>query len=131
MVEFIPSLGQDLAEHPEFLAAWRHALERNLMNIDPWVLYSSDGQVAERTSAVNGRYSARKVLCFAEREDTDDVACLVLQPDEHHPPGRVLIVHDFAKAGSEVDAEYRGFWEWFRSAVDDMIDTFDHWKDPR
>lgn len=71
------------------------------------------------------------VLCFAERRDTDDVACVLLSSSADYSAGQVLIVHDFAKPGSEVDAVFSDFWEWFRAAVEDMIDTFRHWNDVR
>lgn len=122
---------QQLVGHPEFADALKHALEHGLVDLDPWILIPSDGQVNTRSAAVNGRYPGREVLCFAERQDTDDVACIVLGPSVDHAAGQVLIIHDFAKAGSEVDAVFSDFWEWFKAAVDDVIDAFRHRRDLR
>lgn len=122
-------VNQKLADQPEFARAWMHVIERNLIDLDPWILFDSDEQVRARSHAINARYSGREVLCFAERRDTDDVGCIVLGSNSDDSVGQVLIVHDFAKSGSEVDAMFSDFWEWFKGAVDDMIDTFAHWND--
>lgn len=125
------SVDQRLAGQPGFASAWKHAIERSLVDLDPWTLFTSGEQVLARSQAVNGRYPGRVVLCFAERRDTDDVGCVVLSSNANFSAGHVLIVHDFAKPGSEVDAAFTDFWEWFKAAVDDMIDTFRHWGDAR
>jgi hypothetical protein len=115
----------------QFARAWKHTTQRNLIDLDPWMLLTSEGRIRTRSEGVNQRYGDRSVVCFAERRDTDDVACLVVSSRDENERGRVLIVHDFANAGAEVDASFLDFWEWFKAAVDDMIDTFQHWDDPR
>jgi hypothetical protein len=125
------STEQELSEYPEFLNALKHALLRGLVDLDPWVLLTSDEQVNARSEGVNGRYPGRVVLCFAERQDTDDVACLVLGSGTGFVAGQILTVHDYAEPGTEVDAVFPDFWEWFKSAVDDMVDTFRHLTDRR
>lgn len=128
MSDFGDLVDGKLAGQTEFFRAWMHLIERNLIDLDPWALYTFSEQIAVRSRAVNARYSGREVLCFAERRDTDDVSCIVLGSDaSEYPVGQVLIVHDFAKSGSEVDASYPDFWGWFRAAVDDLIDVFCHW----
>jgi len=122
---------QQLSGQPEFARALKHTVERGLVDLDPWVVFESDEQINARSERVNKRYPGRAVLCFAERRDTDDVACVVLRSSLDQETGKVLIVHDFAKSGSEVDAMFSDFWEWFRAAVEDMIDTFRHWNDQR
>jgi hypothetical protein len=125
------AIEQQLGGLPEFSGALKHAIERGHVDLDPWILITSDEQVAARSMAVNGRYPEREVLCFSERQDTDDVACVVLSSGVDYSAGQVLIVHDFAKAGSEVDAVFSDFWEWFKAAIEDMIDTFRHVSDRR
>lgn len=123
------SIEQQLGGLPEFAGALRYAVDHGHVDLDPWILITSDEQVATRSAAVNGRYPGREVLCFSERQDTDDVACVVLRSSAGYAAGQVLIVHDFAKAGSEVDFVFSDFWDWFKAAVDDMIDTFRHLDD--
>ena|SRR5690348_7144453 len=122
---------QQLSELPGFLGALTHVLEHRLVDLDPWELFTSDGPMKVRSEAVNRRYPQRVVLRFARRRDTDDVACLVLSSSMKEKPGDVLVVHDFAKPGFEVDTEFPDFWDWFRVAVEDMIETFRHVGDYR
>jgi hypothetical protein len=71
--------------------------------------------VAARVGDLRKRYRQAHVP-FARRQDNDDIACL-----DPARPGKVLLVHDFASEGSELRAEYPSFWDWFRTAVEDMI----------
>lgn len=107
--------------HPEFARALLRATRLGLTNLDPWEIFVTEADVQERSDDLNRRYPVRKVLCFAERVDTDDVACLVQTPSENERSGSIIIVHDFANEGWEVADAFPDFWEWFRSAVDDMI----------
>jgi len=34
----------------------------------------------------------------------------------------VIIIHDFAASGWEGKSSFEGFWEWFRSAINDFIE---------
>jgi hypothetical protein len=122
-------LTQQLADLAAPLAALTYALEHQLVDLDPWELFTSDDRMKARSDAVNGRYLQRKVLCFAQRRDTDDVACIIIGSQAQEKAGDILIVHDFATLGSEVDAGFSDFWDWFRAAVEDMIDTFRHLGD--
>ncbi|MDT5043362.1 MAG: hypothetical protein QOE51_4347 [Actinoplanes sp.] len=131
MTRLSTAIEQRLSGLPEFVDALKHAVEHGLVDLDPWILITSDRQVDARTVAISGRYPGREVLCFSQRQDTDDVACVVLSSSAEYAAGQVLIVHDFAKAGSEVDAVFSDFWEWFKAAIDDMIETFRHWGEPR
>ena len=66
-----------------------------------WFLLDKHRAVANRTKL--GRlYSLREILLFARRGDCDDVACEVLNNPEH-PRGTVLLIHDGAMRGSEVE----------------------------
>lgn len=125
------SVEQQLSSQPGFASALKRVVERSLVDLDPWALLTSDEQIGARSEAVNRRYPGRVVLCFAERQDTDDVACAVLSSSTDYAAGKILIVHDFANPGSEVDAVFSDFWEWFRAAIDDMIDMLRHWDDLR
>jgi len=69
----------------------------------------------KRMAGLRGRYRT-KYVPFARRQDNDDLACI--DPGE---PAHVVVIHDFSAEGAERVATYETFWDWFRSAVDDMI----------
>ncbi len=45
-----------------------------------------------------------------------DIACFEVGQD-----GRVFIIHDFASEGYEQRKIYVDFWEWFKDAIQEMI----------
>lgn len=110
--------------YAEFERALQHVVRMGLMNLEPWRIYATEDEACEVSEDLNGRYPTRKVQCFAERVDTDDVACLVLSPAPDERAGSIIVVHDFADRGWEVAAVFPDLWEWFRSAVEDMITLF-------
>jgi hypothetical protein len=91
-------------------------VELGLLNLEPWTILM-DEQLRNRFKGLQERYPDRQLLPFARREDNDDVACWEKDRGE-----LIVIVHDFASPGYENNAEYDGFWEWFRNAVEDMIE---------
>jgi hypothetical protein len=91
-----------------------------LVNLHPWHLLS-DQEFDYLIQGVNKRYPQRDVIPFARRADNDDVAVFVVS-GQHLKPGQIVVIHDFATAGSEVVAKLESFWEWFRYAVDEMIE---------
>ena len=75
------------------------------------------GTTLIRVSTVMGiLYPQRKLIPFARRDDGDDIACFEVGKEN-----RVQIIHDFASAGYEQRKEYECFWDWFRDAVEEMI----------
>ena len=62
------------------------------------------------------RYPSRELFPFAYRQDNDDVACWANGAGE-----KVFVIHDFASAGSEGEAEFDDVWAWFRSAIEETI----------
>lgn len=88
---------------------------QGLTDLTPWHVYTVE-QAAHRTLALRGRY-ARAYEAFAFRQDNDDVACF--DPDH---AGRVIIVHDYASPGWERHDEYASVWDWFRAAIEAMIE---------
>ncbi len=79
-----------------------------------WFLLSEHGAVANRTK-LGQLYPSRESLPFARRCDSDDVACLVLS-DPEHPRGTVLLIHDGAVRGSEVERVIASLSQWFEQA---------------
>lgn len=95
--------------------------ELGLTNIQPW--YFLDGQEFETIcKGIQMRYPQRVLLPFARRQDDDDIACFVVESSDY-TRGHVLIIHDYASSGTEVDNSFPSFWDWFRMAINEMIDN--------
>lgn len=92
--------------------------ELGLSNIRPWALLSTAEALA-LYDELRRQYTDKQYVPFARRLDTDDVACIV--PSAANPE-QVLLVHLFASPGWEVDEQFDSFWEWYRVAVDAMIE---------
>ncbi len=90
-------------------------VSQGVINLAPWHVMHRD-LAKRRMLGMRGRYQT-KYVPFARRQDNDDVACI-----DPTLPGRIVVVHDFATEGSERVAPYDSFWDWFRQAIDDMIE---------
>jgi len=87
----------------------------NLVDISPWIVMEGN-YLKDRYEGLKKRYPSRLIIPFARRLDNDDLACWSLDA-----PSSVFIVHDFALEGWEQKHVYKDFWEWFRKAIEDMI----------
>ena len=94
-------------------------IKLNLLDLDPWY-FMTNNDVKIRIKGMRKRYPNRILIPFARRGDNDDVACFELNNGDI-----VQIVHDFASAGYEQRQTYKNFWEWFKSAIDEMIEYED------
>ena len=74
-------------------------------------------QAAYRIKSLQERYPERKLVPFARRDDNDDIVCFDIDRG-----GRVQKIHDFASSGWEQRKDYESFWDWFREAIDEMIE---------
>lgn len=90
--------------------------DRNLHLWQPWIIETGKGLVI-RFKGLKDRYPNRQLIPFASRLDCDDVACWDLAS-----PGRIALIHDFAKSPFEQVKWYEGFWEWFIESVRDTIE---------
>jgi len=99
----------------EFPQSYFKVIELGLVDFDNWVLLSCDSVVFRRQGLEN-RYPSRNLVPFARRFDNDDIACFEIGHGE-----RVFIVHDFASEGWERRQEFNTFWEWFISAIKELI----------
>lgn len=91
------------------------AVRLKLIDFEPWyIMNSSDVQM--RIKGMQARYPQRILIPFARRGDNDDVACFELNKGEE-----VQIIHDFASVGYEQRKTYKTFWDWFRNAIEEMI----------
>jgi hypothetical protein len=87
----------------------------NLIDLEPWHIMPRD-EARTRFDGLRSRYQPI-YFPFARRHDNDDIACL--DPSQL---GTVTVVHDFATAGSEAKTIHETFWDWFRTAIEDMIE---------
>ncbi len=107
---------EDLPDGFNYPSDFVRVVEQRLNNLTPWVIIFDD-ELKERNLGLKSRYKNRVLVPFARRLDNDDVACF-----DANRIASVLIVHDYAKEGWEERKRFTSFWDWFRQAVDDMID---------
>lgn len=100
-------------------------VELNLVDFEMWYLMSTE-QVEIRIKGLRSRYPSRKLIPFARRDDNDDIACF-----EVGRGNKVQIIHDFASEGYEQRKEYDCFWDWFRNAIEEMIEEVEYEENTR
>jgi hypothetical protein len=86
-----------------------------MTDFENWFLLSDD-LVKNRFYDLQSRYKSRKLVPFAGKYDSDDIACFEIGHGE-----KVFIVHDFAGEGYERRQEFETFWNWFISAIKELI----------
>lgn len=91
-------------------------IERNITDLNPWYILSKD-LLKWRYNGLKERYPKQSLIPFAARYDNDDVACW-----EKSNPNKIVIIHDFASEGWERVMDYNDFWEWFKTAIEEMIE---------
>jgi hypothetical protein len=96
--------------------AFKKALELNLTDLEVWYIMA-ENQVQLRIDGLRKRYPRRKLIPFARRDDNDDVACFELGKGS-----KVFVIHDFADEGWESRKEFSDFWDWFESAIKEMVE---------
>jgi hypothetical protein len=106
---------EDLDVHAPYPEGLVRIVKQGLVDLTPWHVMDRD-LAKQRLLGLRERYR-QKYVPFAWRQDNDDIACL-----EAERPGGIVIVHDFASEGFERRQEFDSFWDWFRSAIEDMID---------
>lgn len=100
-------------EYPE---AFLRMVDENVLSLSPWSILTRDVLVA-KTKSMRLRYPERSLVPFAIRQDNDDVACW----DPLHSSG-VVIVHDFASPGWELQGEFPDFRSWLQAALDELLE---------
>lgn len=99
---------------PQAMLAFSRWLATGEQDFGGWFLLDEDAAVVNRTKL--GRlYPGREIVPFACCCDSDDVACLVLN-DPKHPRGAILLIHDGAMPGCEVESVIASFARWFEQA---------------
>jgi len=99
----------------EFPQSYLKIVELGMVELEHWFLLSDD-LVEARYHDLKIRYQSRNLVPFAGRYDSDDIACFEIGYGE-----RVFIVHDFADEGWEHRQEFETFWNWFISAIKELI----------
>ena len=100
----------------EYPNGYIRLVEQKLVNLTPWRIM--DGELLKnKFTGIKKRYPDKNLVPFATRIDNDDVACFDLANEN-----KVLIIHDFANAGWEERKRFDSIWEWFKQAIDDMIE---------
>ena len=89
-------------------------VEQGVVDLAPWHIMPRE-LARKRMDGLRQRYT-KKYVPFARRQDNDDLACL----DPEHQD-QIVVIHDFASEGFEMRRSYESFWDWFRSAIEDMI----------
>jgi hypothetical protein len=90
-------------------------INQGLTDLEPWAIMSGE-YLKDRYEGLKKRYK-EGLVPFARRLDNDDLACWDIDV-----PEKVVIIHDFASKGWEKKKVFNSFWEWFRQAVEDMIE---------
>lgn len=100
----------------QYPASFVKAVELNLLDFEFWYFMTNE-QVATRINGLMKRYPNRKLVPFARRDDSDDIACFEIGKEP-----KVEIIHDFASEGYEQRGEYDCFWNWMKAAVEELIE---------
>lgn len=93
-------------------------LDLNLTNLEPWAFYFDQTDFATRVQGLKERYPNVDLIPFARREDCDDIVCW----EKSQGTVKVFVVHDFSSNGWDKRREFKDFWEWYREAVNSMIE---------
>jgi hypothetical protein len=97
-----------------------HVVELGLTDLEPWSVLQGE-ELFRRMEGLKSRYPQRLLVPFARRVDRDDVACF----DVDAAPGRISVIEDFGEPGFEQFETYDQFADWFRAAIDDLIEFED------
>ena len=107
---------KEIYEDFQYPKSFVKAVELNLVDFEFWYIMTND-QVFTRINGLTKRYPNRKLVPFARRDDSDDIACFEVGKEL-----KVQIIHDFASEGYEQRGEYDDFWSWMKAAVDELIE---------
>ena len=92
-------------DYPE---GYKKLKDLNLIDFEYWY-FIPEYQLKNRFIGMSQRYPSRKYIPFARRDDCDDIACFDVD------------IPDKASAGFEERKSYNNIWEWFKDAIDELI----------
>ena len=91
-------------------------------------LDAADGKI--ETEAMHHQFPAHQVIAFARRWDYDGVVCFVLS-DPIYQRGHVLVLHDDAPSGCEIDEEFPSLAAWAKAAEEEIDERIRMgWNEP-
>jgi len=99
----------------DFPIELQKVIDLGIINLKPWEIIN-DERFTVKNNGIKQRYSYKDFIAFAIRMDNDDVACWDIKKKN------VVIIHDFANPGWEQRKKFKTFWDWFRQAIEDMIE---------
>ena len=107
----------DLPSGFRYPEAFQTVLAHGMTDLVPW--HPLEGDLLHAVHfGINERYPRYGGLVpFARRQDNDDVACLHVGR-----AGEVLIIHDYASAGWEMQDRLPDLAAFMRRLVDDFVD---------
>lgn len=85
-----------------------------LTDLEPWSIMTGD-YLRTRYKVIKDRYKDLSLVPFARRLDNDDIACWDLNQN------KVVVFHDYAEPDFQRRRYYVSFWDWFRDAIEDLI----------
>jgi hypothetical protein len=88
-------------------------IKSGVIDIGPWQ-FLTGRWLRVRNVGLPERFPDRRLVPFARRLDSDDVACWDMER-----PKAVCIVHDFCAPGWERREEYGSFMQWYDIAESD------------
>ena len=116
VLDWLPyALASERVHVPPAFSRW---LATGEQEFGGWFLLDERGAIANRNN-LGQLYPGREILPFARRCDCDDVACLVLN-DPEHPHGTILLIHDGAMRGTEIEGVIDSLARWFEQAQEEL-----------
>lgn len=90
-----------------------------LFDYDNWYLLSNE-LISSRYDILKQTFPERYLVPFAARYDCDDIACFDVQYVD-----KVIIINDHDYADDENLQVFETFWNWFISAIKELIGIYD------
>ena len=109
----------DLPKGFKYCPQIKKIIKLDIVNIYPWQLLDEEMSKFFLLE-MKKMYPSRDLIPFASYGPNDDYACFEVDKGEE-----IQIIHFGATAGWEQrgkDMKYNNFWDWFKRAIDDMIE---------
>lgn len=106
----------DLPNDFEYPASFRIIIEQGLTNLSPWEILT-DNRLSSLHSRLQTRLGKQNFVPFAINKSNDDIACW----SKMHNYQIVVLDENELFNGDPIKV-HNDFWDWFRDAVEEMID---------
>lgn len=103
-------------------SGYRWLLERGLVGAQPFTAlqpwhYLGGGEVFEPSQRWPKGPIPDRLVAFARRQDSDDLACFQLRGGK---VTGIAVIHGWTPEGYALVASHDTFWDWLKSVVDDI-----------